>query len=99
MAQQIINLLSRRTQVQSLAVLSGLRIQLCPYTLRYTPLHHPHPELWCRLQMHLGSSIAVAMTVAVAGSCSSGVALRSKTKTKTKKEKIIFMYSGHVKRL
>ena len=43
-------------QVQSLALLSWLRIQHCH-------------ELWCSLQMHLGSGIAVAMVEA--RSCSS----------------------------
>ena len=45
-----------RLRVRSLASLSGLRIR------RYQ-------ELWCKLQMRLGSGIAVA--VAVAGSYSS----------------------------
>ena len=39
---------SMRMQVQSLASLSELRIQRCH-------------ELWCRLQMRLGSGIAVAV--------------------------------------
>ena len=37
-----------RFQVQSLALLSGLRIQHCP-------------ELWCRSQMWLRSQVAVAV--------------------------------------
>ena len=37
-----------RLPVQSLALLSGLRLQRCP-------------ELWCRLQTWLGSGIAVAV--------------------------------------
>ena len=41
-----------KMRVQSLASLSRLRIQHCR-------------ELWCRLQMRLGSSIAVAVAVAV----------------------------------
>jgi len=41
-------LVSMRTQVRSLASLSGLRIQCCR-------------ELWCRSQMWLGSGIAVAV--------------------------------------
>ena len=45
-----------RFQVQSLTLLSGLRIQHCH-------------ELCCRLQLQLGSGVAVA--VAVAGSCTS----------------------------
>ena len=45
-----------RTQVRSLALLSVLRIQHCH-------------ELWCRLQMQLGSGVAVA--VVYAGSYSS----------------------------
>ena len=40
-----------RTQVQSLALLSGLRIWLCH-------------ELWYRLQMWLGCGVAVAVAVA-----------------------------------
>ena len=52
-----VNLTSiQRMQVQSLALLSGLRIRGCH-------------ELWCRLQMLLGSGIAVA--VVEAGHCSS----------------------------
>ena len=48
MAQQKqIRLRSMRTQVLSLAVLSGLRIQCCH-------------ELWCRSQMQLESGVAVA---------------------------------------
>ena len=42
-----------RLQVQSLVLLSGLRIQHCR-------------ELWCRLQMWLGSRVAVALAWAVA---------------------------------
>ena len=40
-----------RMRVQSLALLSGLRIQLCS-------------ELWCRSQMQLGSCVAVAVVQA-----------------------------------
>ena len=47
---------SMRMQVQSMALLIGLRIWHCH-------------KLWCRLQMRLGSCIAVA--VAQASSCSS----------------------------
>ena len=47
-----------RIQAESLASLSGLRIQYC---------HEP----WCRLQMQLESQDAVAVAVAVAVSCSS----------------------------
>ena len=43
-----ISLASMRTQLRSLASLSGLRIQHCC-------------ELWCRLQTQLGSGIAVAV--------------------------------------
>ena len=46
--QKPIRLGTIRLQVQSLALLSGLRIQHCY-------------ELWCRLQMQLGSGVAVAM--------------------------------------
>ena len=57
MAQWVKNeLVSMRMQGPSLALVSGLRIQLCH-------------ELWCRLQTKLGSGIAVA--VVLAGSCSS----------------------------
>ena len=67
-------------QVQSLASLSGLRIQHCH-------------NLWCRSEVQLGS--AVAVSVAQAGSCSSnstptwnlpyavGMALKRKNKQKT----------------
>ena len=41
-------LISMRMQVQSLAPISGLRIQDCR-------------EPWCRLQMRLGSGVAVAL--------------------------------------
>ena len=41
-----------RTQVQSLASLSGLRIWPCC-------------ELWCKFQTKLGSHVAVAMAMAV----------------------------------
>ena len=44
-----IGLASIRTQVRSLASLSGLRIQHCH-------------ELWCRLQTWLGSGVTVAVT-------------------------------------
>ena len=37
-----------RMQIQSLALLSGLRIRRCC-------------ELWCRLQVQVGSGIAVAV--------------------------------------
>ena len=57
MAQQKqIQVETMRLGVQSLASLSGLRIQCCC-------------ELWCRSQKRLGSGIAVAL--AQAGSCSS----------------------------
>ena len=47
-----------RTQVPSLASLSGLTIQSCC-------------ELWCRLQTLLGSGVGVAVAVAQAGGYSS----------------------------
>ena len=47
-----------RMWFQSLASLSGLRIWHCR-------------ELWCRLQMWLGSHVAVAVAVAQVSSCSS----------------------------
>ena len=74
-------LVSTRMWIQSLVLLSGLRIWHCS-------------ELWCRLQMWHRSGIAMA--VGVASSCSSdstsslgtsyaaGMALKRKTKTKTK---------------
>ena len=43
-----IQLVSTRMQVQSLTLLSGLRTQHCH-------------KLWCRLQMPLGSGVAVAV--------------------------------------
>ena len=52
------NLSSMRTQVRSLALLSGLRIQC-------------YRELWCRSQTWLGSDMAVAVAVAEADSYSS----------------------------
>ena len=42
--------LSMRTQVRSLALLSGLRLQRCR-------------ELWCRSHTWLGSHVAVAVAV------------------------------------
>ena len=61
-----------RLQVPSLASLSGLRIQRCH-------------ELWCRLQMRLGSGIAVALIGPLAWEppYAMGVALK---KTKDKKQ-------------
>jgi len=47
-AQQLTNPTRMRMRVQSLALLSGLRIQCCH-------------ELWCRLQMRLRSRVAVAV--------------------------------------
>ena len=47
-AQHVAELVSMRTRVGSLALLSGLGIQ-------------PRGELWCRLQMKLGSHVAVAV--------------------------------------
>ena len=54
--QKQIRLGTMRFGVQSLALLSGLRIRHCQ-------------ELWCRSQILLGSGVAVAVTQA--GSCSS----------------------------
>ena len=79
-----IRLESMRMKVQSLASLSGLRIWHCH-------------ELWCRLQMWLGSCVAVAVVLAC--SCSSdstpslgtsichGCGRRKDKKDKNKKEK------------
>ena len=78
-----IRLGTMRLWVRSLALLRGVRIQRCR-------------ELWCRLQMRLGSGIAVA--VAWASSCSSdsapswelpyaaGAAPKSKKKKKERKK-------------
>ena len=73
-----------RMQVQSLASLSGLRIWSCR-------------ELWCRLQMQLGSGIAVA--VAQANSYSSNLTpslgtsiCRGCSPKKTKPKKTIFLF-------
>ena len=44
--QSSVQLVSMRMQVQSLALLNGLRIH----------------DLWCRSQMQLGSGVVVAMT-------------------------------------
>ena len=72
-----------KTQVQSVSSLSGLRIQYCH-------------ELWCSLQMWLGSLIAVA--VVEAGSCSSNLTSSlgtsichnsKKTKTQNKTKNLI----------
>ena len=77
-------LASMKTQVQSLASLSGLRIQCCQ-------------ELWCRLQAQLGSGIAVAVVLASSYSsdltpsretsicCGCGLKKTNKTKQKSKK--------------
>ena len=46
--QKQIQLVSMRMRVQSLASLSELRIRCCR-------------ELWCRLEMQLGSQVAVAL--------------------------------------
>ena len=59
-----IRLVSKRTQVRSLASLSGWGIWHCH-------------ELWCSLQTRLGSRIAVA--VVWAGSCSSDLSLSLET--------------------
>jgi len=69
-----------RIWVQSLALLSGLRIRCCC-------------ELWCRLQIWLGSYIAMAMVQA--GNCSSdltpslgtSICLRCDPKKQKKKKK------------
>ena len=62
-------------QVQSLGLISGLRIQRCP-------------ELWCRSQTWLGSQVSVAVVEAAAAApiqplaweppCAADVALKSK---------------------
>ena len=76
-----------RLRVPSLASLRGLRIRC-------------GRELWCRLQMHLGSPVAVALPVALAGSdssdptptlgtsiCRTGAALEKAKRQKEKKKK------------
>ena len=79
--QKKILLRTMRLQVQSLVLLSGLRIQRCH-------------ELWCRSQTQLGSGAllwlwhrlaAVALIISIGWEppYASGVALRSKTKQKT----------------
>ena len=51
-------LVSMRTEIRSLASLSGLRIQHCH-------------ELWCKLQTRLGSGVVVAVVWAGSYSCDS----------------------------
>ena len=71
-----------RMQVQSLALLSGLRVWHCY-------------ELWCRSQTQLGSCIALAVAVVYASSYSSNstprlktsICRRSSPKNKTKQKK------------
>ena len=73
-----------RTQVQFLALLSGLRIQRCS-------------ELWCRLQTRLGSGTAEALAQASSNSSNrplaweppyaAGAALKKTKKKKTQKTK------------
>ena len=89
--QKQIRLGTMRLCVLSLALLGGLRIQRCR-------------ELWCRLQMQLGSDVAVAMVQA--GSYSSNWTLSlgtsiccgygpEKTKINTKiKKQIVLSYMG-----
>ena len=64
-------------RVWSLTSLSEIRIQCCG-------------ELWCRLQIQLGSHVAVAMTQPQAWElpCATWVALKSKKFKKRKKRKI-----------
>ena len=72
-----------RMWVQSLVLLSGLRIRYCH-------------ELWCRLQMRVGSCVAVAWCrlaavalirpLALEHPYAMGVALKGKKKEKRKKE-------------
>ena len=77
-----------RLRVQSLALLSGLRIWWCP-------------ELWCRLQMWLGSGVTVAVVWVC--SCSSDLTLNlgmsvccgcGPTKQKKKKKRKCFLPSN-----
>ena len=80
-----------RTQVQSLTLLSGLKIQHCC-------------ELWCRSQTQLGSDVAVAVAVAMARAYSSNLTPSLGTsishrcdpkKTKKEKKKYIAKYNLH----
>ena len=71
-----IRLVSMRTQVRSLASLSGLRTQDCC-------------ELWCRSQMQLGSHVAVAVAEASSSDStpSLGTPICRRSSPKKKKEK------------
>ena len=83
MAQEVINLTSIHEDMSSIPGLSELRIWRCC-------------ELWCTLQLWLGSCVAVAMTVACCSSdlianlktYATGLALKSKKKKKKKKKKL-----------
>ena len=89
-----IQVVSMRMRVPSLALLSGLGIQYCHELWCRSQTRLISCELWNRLQMRLGSGIAVA----VAGSCNSdsipslgtfichGAALKSQKKKKKKKK-------------
>ena len=81
MAQWLTNLTSTvRTRVRSLAYLSGLRIWCCH-------------ELWCRLQMQLGSGVGPSYSSDLTpslGTYAAGVALK-KTKNKTPQNKLVFI--------
>ena len=66
-----------RLQVQSLAMLSGLRIRCCH-------------ELWCRSKTWLGSGVAVALIRPLAWEPPYAVgAALERQKTKKKKKKIV----------
>ena len=79
MAQRVKNLtVSMRMWVQSLASISGLRMQHCC-------------KLWCRLQMQLGSGVAMTVVQACSGSSNStpspGTSMCYRCGPKRKKEK------------
>ena len=90
-AQWLTNLRTMRLRVRSLALLSGLTIRRCR-------------ELWCRLKMWLGSSVAVAVVQASSYSSDStpslwtSICCRSdpkKTKER-KKENIHLLIGRHI---
>ena len=77
---------SMRTQVRSLALLSGLRIRHCH-------------EFWCRAQIQLGSGVGVAVMRArgyssdLTPSLGTSICHRCGTKKKKKKKKATLIYS------
>ena len=69
-----------RTRVQSLALLSGLRIWVCR-------------ELWCRLQMLLWSGVAVAQAGSCSSNSTAGLGISTCCRYGLKKQKKIFWKS------